>query len=62
MDRANWLVPKQEIPEEVTVKIRYAHPGALATLEPLGRPPRPGQASLSSTRGYTRPSGRFLRR
>ena len=36
VDRANWLVPKQGIPEEVTVKIRYAHPGAPATLEPLG--------------------------
>jgi tRNA-specific 2-thiouridylase len=35
VDRANWLVPDHEIPEEVTVKIRYAHPGAQATLEPL---------------------------
>ena len=35
VDRANWLVTNQEIPKEVTVKIRYAHPGALATLEPL---------------------------
>ena len=35
VDRANWLVPNQEIPEEVTVKIRYAHPGARATLAPV---------------------------
>ena len=35
VDRANWLVPIQEIPGEVTVKIRYAHPGARAKLEPL---------------------------
>jgi tRNA-uridine 2-sulfurtransferase len=33
VDRVNWLV--SEIPEEVTVKIRYAHPGTQATLEPL---------------------------
>jgi tRNA-specific 2-thiouridylase len=35
VDRVNWLLPVQEIPGEVTVKIRYAHPGAQATLEPL---------------------------
>ena len=35
VDRANWLVPAAQIPAEVTVKIRYAHPGAQATLEPL---------------------------
>ena len=35
IDRANWLVPEGQIPAEITVKIRYAHPGAQATLEPL---------------------------
>jgi tRNA-specific 2-thiouridylase len=35
VDRTNWLLPVQEIPEEVSVKIRYAHPGAPATLEML---------------------------
>lgn len=35
VDRVNWLVPNQDIPSKVTVKIRYAHPGAPATLEPL---------------------------
>jgi tRNA-uridine 2-sulfurtransferase len=33
VDRVNWLV--SEIPKEVTVKIRYAHPGTQATLECL---------------------------
>lgn len=35
VDRVNWLVSRDEIPREVTVKIRYAHSGARATLEPL---------------------------
>jgi tRNA-uridine 2-sulfurtransferase len=35
VDRANWLVPFEEIPGEVTVKIRYAHPGTPARLELL---------------------------
>ena len=52
----------REIPAEVTVKIRYAHPGAPATLEPLDARPRPGQAPRPSARGHTRPGGRFLRR
>ena len=33
VDRVNWLT--SEIPEEVTVKIRYAHTGTQATLEPI---------------------------
>jgi tRNA-uridine 2-sulfurtransferase len=35
VDRVNWLVSRDEIPREVTVKIRYAHSGAQAVLEPL---------------------------
>ncbi|MGH8048923.1 MAG: aminomethyltransferase beta-barrel domain-containing protein, partial [Chthoniobacterales bacterium] len=58
VDRANWHVPEDEIPEKLTVKIRYAHPGAEATIEPLEKqrarirlqvPQRavtPGQASV----------------
>ena len=34
VDRVNWLT--SEIPEEVTVKIRYAHAGTQATLELIG--------------------------
>ena len=33
--RTNWLVPVQEIPEAVSVKIRYAHPGTPATVRLL---------------------------
>ncbi len=32
-DRVNWLVRRAEMPNEVSVKIRYAHQGAPATLE-----------------------------
>jgi tRNA-specific 2-thiouridylase len=35
VDRVNWLLPRPEIPNEVAVKIRYAHPGAPAKLETL---------------------------
>jgi tRNA-uridine 2-sulfurtransferase len=35
VDRVNWHVPLDEIPEKLTVKIRYAHPGADASVEPL---------------------------
>jgi tRNA-uridine 2-sulfurtransferase len=35
IDRVNWHVPLDEIPAEVSVKIRYAHPGAMASVEPL---------------------------
>jgi tRNA-uridine 2-sulfurtransferase len=35
VDRVNWHVAEHEIPDTVTVKIRYAHPGADATVEPL---------------------------
>jgi tRNA-specific 2-thiouridylase len=37
VDRVNWLTPPDEIPDDVTVKIRYAHQGAPAALEPLER-------------------------
>jgi tRNA-specific 2-thiouridylase len=33
VDRVNWLVRPTEIPGEITVKIRYAHPGTSAKLE-----------------------------
>ena len=58
VDRVNWHVPEDEIPESLTVKIRYAHPGAAAAVEPLEKqrarirlqvPQRavtPGQASV----------------
>ncbi len=35
VDRVNWHVPEDEIPETLTVKIRYAHPGAEASVEAL---------------------------
>jgi tRNA-specific 2-thiouridylase len=35
VDRINWLVGRSEIPDEITVKIRYAHPGTLARVEVL---------------------------
>jgi tRNA-specific 2-thiouridylase len=35
VDRVNWHVPENEIPDSLTVKIRYAHPGAEASVEPL---------------------------
>lgn len=35
VDRVNWHVPEDEIPASLTVKIRYAHPGAEAAVEPL---------------------------
>ncbi len=35
VDRVNWHVPGEEIPESLTVKIRYAHPGAEAAVEAL---------------------------
>jgi tRNA-specific 2-thiouridylase len=37
VNRVNWLVRPEEIPDEITVKIRYAHQGAPAMLEPLDR-------------------------
>ncbi|HEY5954736.1 MAG TPA: tRNA 2-thiouridine(34) synthase MnmA [Terrimicrobiaceae bacterium] len=37
IDRVNWLALPDEIPDNVTVKIRYAHQGAPAALEPLER-------------------------
>ncbi len=36
VDRVNWLVPTDAIPETVSVKIRYAHPGTPASVEPFG--------------------------
>ncbi len=36
VDRVNWLVRQEELPDDITVKIRYAHQGAQAELEPLG--------------------------
>ncbi len=36
VDRLNWLAPEARDGCEVTVKIRYAHPGTPATLEDLG--------------------------
>ena len=35
VDRVNWLVGRSEIPDEITVKIRYAHPGTPARVEVL---------------------------
>jgi tRNA-specific 2-thiouridylase len=35
VDRTNWHVPEDEIPGTLNVKIRYAHPGADASVEPL---------------------------
>jgi tRNA-uridine 2-sulfurtransferase len=35
VDRVNWLEPAPEAWREVTVKIRYAHPGATASIQPL---------------------------
>lgn len=35
VDRVNWHVPEDEIPPALTVKIRYAHPGAEASVDPL---------------------------
>ncbi|MEY2509412.1 MAG: tRNA-uridine 2-sulfurtransferase, partial [Verrucomicrobiota bacterium] len=36
IDRANWIVPRDsDEPFEVTVKIRYSHPGTRATVTPL---------------------------
>jgi tRNA-specific 2-thiouridylase len=35
VDRVNWLT--SEIPQEIAVKIRYAHPGTQATLDVLDR-------------------------
>lgn len=58
VDRVNWLARRSEIPDKVTVKIRYAHPGTPARLQmlegqrarvQLGVPQRaitPGQAAV----------------
>ncbi len=36
IDRVNWIsAPPDAAPRNVTVKIRYSHPGTVATLEPL---------------------------
>lgn len=35
VDRTTWHVPEDEIPSAATVKIRYAHPGAEASIEVL---------------------------
>lgn len=35
IDRVNWHMPLDEIPAEIMVKIRYAHPGAMASVLPL---------------------------
>jgi tRNA-specific 2-thiouridylase len=36
IERCNWIIPAGDEPREVTVKIRYSHPGTNATLVPLG--------------------------
>src|SRR3954451_17632219 len=36
IDQCNWIAPFVNQPKEVTVKIRYSHPGTSATLVPLG--------------------------
>jgi tRNA-uridine 2-sulfurtransferase len=36
VDRVNWLVEETRAPIDLTVKIRYAHPGAEAAVELLG--------------------------
>lgn len=57
VDRVNWLAAGVEPPEDVSVKIRYAHPGAPATIERAGsratirlhepqRAVTPGQAAV----------------
>ncbi len=58
VDRVNWHVPEDEIPTTLSVKIRYAHSGTEASVEPLEKhrarirlhtPQRavtPGQASV----------------
>lgn len=58
IDQANWLIDPPTAPLEVTAKIRYAHPGAAAVVEPaengrhrvrLAEPQRaitPGQAAV----------------
>ncbi len=58
IDHANWLIDPPTGPTEVSVKIRYAHPGTPATVEPteggnflvrLHEPQRavtPGQAAV----------------
>jgi tRNA-specific 2-thiouridylase len=58
VDRANWLDGEPSAPREISVKIRYAHPGTPALVHPLpggkarielATPQRaitPGQASV----------------
>jgi tRNA-specific 2-thiouridylase len=36
IDNAIWHAPESDAPFEATVKIRYAHPGARATIQPSG--------------------------
>ena len=59
IERCNWIIPGADQLREVTVKIRYSHPGTSATLVPLGddrariclhQPQRaitPGQAAVA---------------
>jgi tRNA-specific 2-thiouridylase len=36
IERCNWMVPINDEPKEITVKIRYSHGGTAATVIPLG--------------------------
>ena len=57
-----WHLPEADAPFEATIKIRYGHPGAAATIEPLDRRAREGSSSGPAARGDSRPGGRLLSR
>ena len=61
VDRVNWLARRSEIPDKVTVKIRYAHPGTPARLQMLEGQRARVQLRRSPARHYPGTSSRFLR-
>ena len=61
IDRVNWV--SREMPSEpieVTVKIRYSHPGTRATLYPLAGRLRAGGAARTAKGGHARTGRRLL--
>ncbi len=61
IDNVNWHVPEPAGPLDITVKIRYAHPGATGVVEPSENGRYPRASSPAAASGHSRPGRCALR-